>query len=1216
MTRLSYPERDYGFGQVMLTLRTTIGLTQAGLADYLAVSRRAVGEWESGGSYPKIEHLKQFIALALAQKAFPVGHEAEAIRGLWRDAQQKVLIDEMWIATLLASQSVDEASHNTYEQRKAFTSSLNSATRVDWGDALTVKAFYGREWELNLLTGWVVEEHCRVISVLGLGGIGKSSLSVQLMHQVAEHFEVVIWRSLRDTPACEALFDDLVQFITPPSASKEPGDLEQSLSLLLEYMRSARTLIVLDNLESVLEDAEHSGQIHPGYEALARFIRQSAGANHQSCLLLTSREKLSDLMALEGNQSPVRTLRLARLDIDSCEALLIEKGITGTDDERAQLIDIYAGNPLALKVIAQTIADLFDGAIAPFLQQGEVIFGSVRDLLGQQFERLSDIEQTLLLWLAILREPATFDELSEIVLNPISRTQLLEAMDRLYRRSLIERGQRQATFTLQSVVLEYLTSRLIDEAYTEIQHGKLSRLIEHGLELAHVKDYVRQSQDRLLLSPLLTRLEDEYTDLEAQLQAILDDLRALPHRAQGYASANLLALLRLMQGHLRGLNLSGLAFRSAYLQGTEMQDTDLSNVMIYDNTFTQPFNTLLAVAVSGDCWAASSSRGEVMLWTANGMTLRRTWQAHNAMIWAAKFSPDGRFLATGGWDNQVKVWESATGTLMWSGKHLAAVNSLAFSPDGRLLASASEDATVALWDLESGRQLQLLPHPAAVTGSGINWTPDGKMLISGDKEGSIRLWDIPNFGQARCVKTIAAHSTFVDGLVLSPDGQLLASSSLDGTVKLWNIVSGQLLHLRQSIVGHKARIGRLGWSPDGRTLACGGIDTMVWIFDVEDGHYRHVLQGHVEGITGLTFTPDGDSLLSCGGHTLHLWDANKWQCTRVIEGYSNFFTALDWSVDGTQLIGGCMDGPLALWDLHHNTPPKLLHGHGGAIMGIGWSPDGKWLASSEWDNAIRLWNPTTGVCVRTLHHPDDPANFFSALDWSPDGTRFACGTSQRGVQVFEITSALPRWVGSPFPSVIQSVAWSPDGRQLAGAGGGSCIVYLWDAEDGTLLHSLEGHAGAINCLAWSPDGRYLASGSRDKEAGELFVWDTQCKECIYTFMAHPGTIQAITWITNEEIITGDVTGILRWWRVQNNEYLLTHETHIGSTRALKRNPDGTKLASCSDDGTIKIWDLNTGEHCQTLRRDRPYERLNITGIRGLTEAQKSTLCELGAFENN
>src|SRR2546425_6062814 len=102
--RYSYGEHDYAFGQMMLTLRTHIGQTQAGLAERLGVSRRAVAEWEAGSSYPKAERLKQFIALAVQQQVFPAGREAEEIHTLWHAAHQKVLLDEHWLHGLLGEQ--------------------------------------------------------------------------------------------------------------------------------------------------------------------------------------------------------------------------------------------------------------------------------------------------------------------------------------------------------------------------------------------------------------------------------------------------------------------------------------------------------------------------------------------------------------------------------------------------------------------------------------------------------------------------------------------------------------------------------------------------------------------------------------------------------------------------------------------------------------------------------------------------------------------------------------------------------------------------------------------------------------------------------------------------------------------------------------------------------------------------------------------------------
>src|SRR5207249_36607 len=163
--------------------------------------------WEAGSSYPKAHHLQHVITLAMQQQAFAAGREEEEIRAFWKTAHQKVLLDEAWLSALLNQPPAPlaplpvEAAGGAVVGRAAPAA---RSPRVDWGEALDVPSFYGRQGELATLARWVVQERCRVVSMLGMGGIGKSALAVSLMHQVAAHFEVVLWRSLRDAPECSA----------------------------------------------------------------------------------------------------------------------------------------------------------------------------------------------------------------------------------------------------------------------------------------------------------------------------------------------------------------------------------------------------------------------------------------------------------------------------------------------------------------------------------------------------------------------------------------------------------------------------------------------------------------------------------------------------------------------------------------------------------------------------------------------------------------------------------------------------------------------------------------------------------------------------------------------------------------------------------------------------------------------------------------------------
>src|SRR5207253_10255315 len=204
----------------------------------------------------------------------------------------------------------------------------------------------------------------------------------------------VLFRSLRDAPSCEALLVAVLQVLSPQPLDVGTADLERRLGLLLEELRQQRVLLVLDNLEVLLEAGEVRGHLHPGFEAYGHLLRQVAQTGHPSCLLLTSREKPAALRALEGRRTLVRSLRLSGLEATACEQLLAEHEISGSPQGRARLVQAYEGNPLALNIVAQTIADLFGGEIAPFLAQDTLVFGSISEMLDEQWGRLSTLEQT------------------------------------------------------------------------------------------------------------------------------------------------------------------------------------------------------------------------------------------------------------------------------------------------------------------------------------------------------------------------------------------------------------------------------------------------------------------------------------------------------------------------------------------------------------------------------------------------------------------------------------------------------------------------------------------------------------------------------------------------------------------------------------------------------------------------------------------------------
>ncbi|MBE9104067.1 hypothetical protein IQ229_03640 [Nostoc cf. edaphicum LEGE 07299] len=1092
----------------------------------------------------------------------------------------------------------------------------SSNTRLDWGEAIFNSTFYGRIEELITLEKWILNEHCQLVALLGIGGIGKTALSVKFAQKIQDNFEYVIWRSLREAPPVKIILGNLIQFLSDEQETESnlPESFSDRVSRLLYYLQNNRCLVILDNAESILRSGSRAGLYREGYEEYGELLRRVGEATHQSCLVLTSREKPREIAFLEGQTLPVRSLPLSGLKVAEGQEILKLKGLSAAENEWKVMIERYAGNPLALKIVATTIQDVFDGNVTGFLQQDTAVFGDIRDILEQQFERLSDLEKEIMYWLAINRESIALSELRDDIISPVPQAKLLEALESLGRRSLIEKAtptlieKTGSLFTLQPVVMEYVTSSLIELVCEEIVTQNIDVFTSKALIKATAKEYVRDTQIRLIIKPVINGLLTAFRskkNLENHLAQILATLRDISPLEQSYTAGNVFNLLCDLETDLSGYDFSYLTIWQADLQNVKLYNANFAHAHLAKCVFVETFGGIFSVAFSpnGKLLATGDTNGEIRLYEVANSQQLLICKGHGGWVWSVSFSPDGQVLASGSNDQTIKLWDTNNGQCIKTLEgHSGAVRSVTFSSDSQVIASGSDDQTVKLWNTTTGKCLKTLQEVGCSVWS-VAFSPKNYILASGNDDYTVRLWDI---NSSSCIHTLEGHTQRVYSVTFSPDGNTLASGSHDQTVKLWNTSTAQCF---KTLQGHTDLVHSVTFSVDGNALVSCGDDQTVKIWDFATGECLKTLQGHRSRVWSLAICINQNVCASSSDdQTVKLWNISTGRCIKTLQSFNNGIWSVVVSPDGKIIASGSYDQTVALWDATTGQSLKILRGHTNRVTSVTFTADSHFLASGSEDRTIRVWDLSTGQSLKILR---GHTNRVTSVTFSADSHFLASGSDDQTIRMWDINTGQCLNTLRGHSGRTWSVAFNPDGDILA-SGSHDQTVRLWDATLNQCLKTLQGHTEWVWAVGFSLDGRILASGSGDQT---IKLWDVTTGGCLRTLQGHTNSVYSVAFSLDGRILasgSGDQT--VKLWDVDTGSCLRTLSGHTRWVWSVGFSPDGQTIVSCSEDQTIKIWDVKTGKCLKTLRSKSPYDGMNITSITGLTESQKDTLKALGAVE--
>lgn len=1082
----------------------------------------------------------------------------------------------------------------------------SSRRQDDWSDAPELGPLYGRSHDLDELGSWIVDQKAKIVAICGAagvgksqlaaavssGGMGKTNLAIALGRDLSSHFDRVAWRRLLNAPGPT----DLVQQIVGRNGILvgEDAGIDELTKNLTDYLSRMKTLLVLDNYESVIPRGDRGGS----GDVLATVLEAAATAAHESCVVLTSRIA-PDFVALKhGPGKAIRLYELGGVDVASARSILTQFGVApASEDEVEEINKIYRGNPLSLDLVARQIVEVHDGSVENFLHSERYAIDGIHQLLDWHVDRLAEDELRLAMLLAIKREPTELDALARLLLSPREASVVPTTLRRLLRQIPLERSPR--GWSLQPVLVEHLTDIHVDRSLRSLRLGHVTdHLRDFPVYLATSSAPVRNAHRRFIVDLVASERWSEGGSPRSGAEAARDLLTTTRWDAEvGYALGSLLNLLLSTGASLAGTVATGTVREVDFTLG-DARAINLTGARFQDCAFHETNGAVTALTItSKGSVAAVGTDGKLRSWSIESgllehevplsekwlrciaeeprsgalitagddslvrLTDTRTlasqeWHGHGKWVMSVELFPDGTHAVSAGDDDVLLIWNLSDGTAeSRPRRHTSRVNGLAIDHTHTWLVSVSDDRSARITPWTQPHATTECRHPTIVRA--VAFVGESRFFVTAADDGLIRRWDAATGDQ---IWAVPHHNEVIRSMVVSPDGEIGFSADDTGQFSQWNAGTGELVRAFPQATD---RITALAIDQSRRWVASGGRDQTVRLWDLSTGALHRQFVGYSNPVWKV-YPSQGSGFYACYEDGLaRIWHINP---TTVEYGFDTIgdygakrLRALANNRDRTALAGD--EASILVMSASDRRGRKRLVGHTKRVTALSLDHDERLLSSSA-DGTVRLWD----------------------LDNSTPRSTFAC--AERG---------------------LNCVVTSAQSARCWAAGDEGKLSYI--ATDEALVRTVDLGVGNIWALALSPDETLLAVGG--DTGGDILLIDADTLEVLDRISDDQGWIWSLEFLDSDRLLSSSERGTLSVWEISTRSRSWSVQAHSQRVRSATVLHTGD-IAAGSDDGTVSVWRVGNADPIARVWPPRPYEGMRIGAKSGLNDDRLTSLAELGA----